>query len=189
MPVFFKENINLRRRRRRQGVKIETTIPLAAKNFRIQGTQEQNSEILNQVANKDLDLTKESSLSDLFVNSPLESSDNSFTINLLDFLTNSMYLQYISLYFSTLATIIFTCKIIMDKNINLEFIKKFIFGKFIYFGITKYISFWRLLRLHRCGRSGSANFWIYFALFFNWFFILISAVVTHIVLIKISSNL
>jgi len=29
----------------------------------------------------------------------------------------------------------------MDKNINLEFIKKFIFGKYIYFGITKYISF------------------------------------------------
>lgn len=145
MPVFFKENINLRRA---QGVKIETAIPLAAKNFRIQGTQEQNSEILNQVANKDLDWTKESSLADLFVNSPLESSDNSFTINLLDFLTNSMYLQYISLYFSTLATIIFTCKIIMDKNINLEFIKKFIFGKFIYFGITKYISFWHLLRLN-----------------------------------------
>jgi hypothetical protein len=89
-----------------------------------------------------------------------------------------MYLQYISLYFSTLATIIFTCKIIMDKNINLEFIKKFIFGKYIYFGITKYISFWR----------GSANFWIYFALFFNWFFILISSVGTHRAIINISSN-
>jgi hypothetical protein len=38
-----------------QGVKIETTIPLEAKNFRITGTQEQNSEILNQVANQDLD--------------------------------------------------------------------------------------------------------------------------------------
>jgi hypothetical protein len=36
-----------------QGVKIETTIPLEVKNFRIQGTQEQNSEILNQVANQD----------------------------------------------------------------------------------------------------------------------------------------
>jgi hypothetical protein len=96
----------------------------------------------------------------------------------LDFLTNSMYLQYISLYFATMATIIFTCKIILDNNINLEFIKKFIFGKFIYFGITKYISFWR----------GSANFWIYLALFLNWFFILISAFTTHIVLIKISSN-
>jgi hypothetical protein len=38
-----------------QNVKIETTIPLEAKNFRITGTQEQNSEILNQVANQDLD--------------------------------------------------------------------------------------------------------------------------------------
>jgi hypothetical protein len=38
-----------------QDVKIQTTIPLEAKNFRIQGTQEQNSEILNQVANQDLD--------------------------------------------------------------------------------------------------------------------------------------
>jgi len=161
-----------------QGVKIETTIPLEVKNFRIQGTQEQNSEILNQVANQDLDWTKESSLADLFINSPLESSDNSFILNLLDFLTNSMYLQYISLYFSTMATIIFTCKIIMDKNINLEFIKKFIFGKYIYFGITKYISFWR----------GSANFWIYLVLFFNWLFILISAISSHILLINISSS-
>lgn len=161
-----------------QGVKIETTIPLEAKNFRITGTQEQNSEILNQVANQDLDWTQESNLADLFINSPLESSENSFLVMLVDFLTNSMYLQYISLYFATLATIIFTCKIIIDNNINLEFTKKFIFGKFIYFGITKYISFWR----------GSANFWIYFALFFNWFFILISSVGTHRAIINISSN-
>ena len=169
-------------------VSISTSIPLEAKNLsffyyfffknqkNITGTQEQNSEILNQVANQDW--TKESNLADLFINSPLESSENSFLVILVDFLTNSMYLQYISLYFSTLATIIFTCKIIMDKNINLEFIKKFIFGKYIYFGITKYISFWR----------GSANFWIYFALFFNWFFILISSVGTHRAIINISSN-
>jgi hypothetical protein len=37
------------------GVKIQTTLPLEAKNFRIKGTTEQNSEILNQVSNKDLD--------------------------------------------------------------------------------------------------------------------------------------
>jgi NADH:ubiquinone oxidoreductase subunit 3 (subunit A) len=88
--------------------------------------------------------TPNSSLSGFFINSPLETSVNSFIPNLLDFLTNSMYLQYISLYFATLATVIFTCKLIIDKNINLEFIKKFFFGKYIYLGITTYISFWAL---------------------------------------------
>jgi len=157
------------------GVKIQTTIPFEANNFIIKPTQEQTSEILNQVANKKLDWTKESNLADLFINSPLENGDNAFITNLLDFLTNSMYLQYISLYFATLAAVIFTCKLIIDNNINLEFIKNFIFGKYIYLGITKYISFWRK----------SANFWIYFALFFNWLFIFISAFGIHRAIINI----
>jgi len=159
------------------GVKIETTIPLEAKNFIIKPTQQQSSEILKQVANqnKNLDWTREDNFADFLANSPLETSDNSFIPNLLDFLTNSMYLQYISLYFVTLAVVIFTCKLIIDNNINLEFIKEFIFGKYIYMAITTYISFWQK----------SATFWIYFSLFFNWLFIFISAFGTNRVIINI----
>jgi NADH-ubiquinone oxidoreductase chain 3 len=156
-------------------LKIQTTLPFSAKNFRIQGATEQNdsvTEILNQVPNKDL----VPNLSDLFINSPLEPNENSFIIALLDLLTNSMYLQYICLYFTTFSIVLFTCKIIIDKKIDLKFIKKFVCGKYIYFGITKYISFWR----------GSTNFWIYFALFFNFFFILISSVGTHRIIIYIT---
>ena len=36
--------------------------------------------------------------------------------------------------------IIFTCKIILDENINLEFLKDYIFGKYLYLGINKYLS-------------------------------------------------
>jgi len=50
--------------------------------------------------------------------------------------------------------IIFTCKLIIDNNININFdwIKGYKNGKYLYLGITKYISLWRI----------SANILIYF---------------------------
>ena len=131
------------------GIKIEGKIPLL--NNTIRGNPEQISKVIEQ-----LDLMNPN-WRDLFINSPLELGDhsNSLVSFLFTSLSNSLYLHYINLYLIIMLIIIFTCKYIIDRNINLLPIKKIFGGKYLYLGLTKYLSFWR----------NSVNFWLYYIMF------------------------
>jgi hypothetical protein len=136
------------------GVKVSWKIPLINNSFRVNA--EQTSNVIKQ-----LDLMNPSPLlrwevgsvgRDSFINSPLELGDNSLVSFLFTSLSNSLYLHYICLYLIIMLIVIFTCKYIIDRNINLAPIKKIFLGKYLYLGLTKYLSFWR----------NSVNFWIYY---------------------------
>jgi len=124
------------------GLKIETKIPEVL---------QQTSDVIQALNNNDLNWR----FRDLFINSPIESGDNSLLNYILETLPNSFNLHFINIYLLTMIIIIFTCKIILDNNINLEFLKNYIFGKYLYWGINKYLNIWR----------GSTNLWIYYLLF------------------------
>ena len=54
-------------------------------------------------------------------------------------------------YFIFMGIFIFTIKIIIDKKISIDFVKRLPFGKFIHFMLKKLFSIW----------SNSNIFWIY----------------------------
>jgi hypothetical protein len=130
-------------------IKIDGKIPLL--NNTIRGNPEQISKVIEQ-----LDLMNPN-WRDTFINAPLELGDhsNSLVSFLFTSLSNSLYLHYINLYLIIMLIIIFTCKYIIDRNINLLPIKKIFLGKYLYLGLTKYLSFWR----------NSVNFWLYYIMF------------------------
>jgi len=131
------------------GIKIEHKIPVQVNDFNVQGSEQQASDVIQALNNHNPNWR------DLFINSPIESGDNSLLTYILETLPNSFNLHFINIYLLTMIIIIFTCKIILDKNINLEFLKDYIFGKYLYLGINKYLSIWR----------GTTNLWIYYLLF------------------------
>jgi len=131
------------------GIKIESKIPVQVNDFNVQGSEQQTSDVIQALNNHNPNWR------DLFINSPIESGDNSLLTYILETLPNSFNLHFINIYLLTMIIIIFTCKIILDKNINLEFLKDYIFGKYLYLGINKYLSIWR----------GTTNLWIYYLLF------------------------
>lgn len=114
------------------GVKVEWKIPLINNSFRVYA--EQTSDVIKQ-----LDLMNPN-WRDSFINSPLELGDNSLVSFLFTSLSNSLYLHYICLYLIFMLIVIYTCKYIIDRNINLEPIKIIYLGKYLYLGLTKYLS-------------------------------------------------
>jgi hypothetical protein len=135
-------------------------------------TAEQTSDVINELNNQNPDWK------DIFINSPLESVGTPWINFILEALTDSLHLQFIIVYLSTMAIIIFTCKLIVDKNINFDWIKAYIFGKYIHWGITKYVSIFRK----------TANFWIYFLLINLWIFNSCQAFFIYKAIATISSN-
>lgn len=104
---------------------------------------------------------------DNFINSPIETSDllsdESIKQFLIDSLTNNLILQFIILYLMIMVIIILTCKLIIEKNIQLTNIKNYPLGNNIYYIFNKYISIW-----HSTG-----NFWIYVIIFSVIIFIIV----------------
>src|SRR5580658_5395839 len=84
---------------------------------------------------------------------------------LLDQLNNYFILEFVSVYLLVMMLIIFTCKLLIDKNIQFDGVKKYPLGHYIYIFLTKYISLWRT----------SVNLWIYF--------ILLSVIIFHLTII------
>lgn len=116
----------------------------------IKGTQDQSNSVIEEL-NKDYPNWKEG-----FINSPLENGDvNSIKLFLIETLTNNLILQFIIIYLMIMFIIIFTCKLIIEKNIELNKIKEYPLGNYIYYILEKYISIWKT----------SANIWIYLLVF------------------------
>src|SRR6266481_399631 len=117
----------------------------------INANQEQTTNVIEEL-NKSIPNWK-----DGFINSPIESGDldNSIKLFLIETLTNNLILQFIILYLMFMLIVIFTCKLIIEKEIQFNIIKKFPLGNYIYLILNKYISIWRT----------SANIWIYLIVF------------------------
>lgn len=92
-----------------------------------------------------------------FINSPLENNEISNPIKqfLIEALTNNLMLHFVILYLMIMFIIIFSCKIIIEKDIQFNFIKQYPLGNFIHNLLSKYISIWKY----------SANLWIYLIVF------------------------
>lgn len=117
----------------------------------INANQEQTTNVIEEL-NKNIPNWK-----DGFINSPIENGDldNSIRLFLIETLTNNLILQFIILYLMIMLIIIFTCKLIIEKEIQFNIIKKFPLGNYIYNILNKYIYIWRT----------SANIWIYLIVF------------------------
>jgi hypothetical protein len=116
----------------------------------IKGTQDQSNSVIEEL-NKSYPNWKED-----FINSPLENGDvNSIKLFLIETLTNNLILQFIIIYLMIMFIIIFTCKLIIEKDIQLNKIKEYPLGNYIYYILEKYISIWKT----------SANIWIYLLVF------------------------
>nr|YP_009048497.1 hypothetical protein [Heterobasidion irregulare] len=86
------------------------------------------------------------------INSPLENGDLYVLQNqIIEILNYSFIINLIMVYFILMGIFIFTIKILIDKNISIDFVKGLPFGKFIPFMLKKLISIW----------SNSNIFWIY----------------------------
>lgn len=86
-------------------------------------------------------------------------------------------LQFICVYLLLMLIVIFSCKLIIDRNISLEILKKYPLGKYLYLVITKYISFWQ----------DNASFWLYFVMFVLVIFTLASTLSIYQVIAAIKS--
>jgi len=117
----------------------------------INANQEQTTNVIEELNNSI------PNWKDGFINSPIENGDldNSIRLFLIETLTNNLILQFIILYLMIMLIIIFTCKLIIEKEIQFNIIKKFPLGNYIYYILNKYISIWRT----------SANIWIYLIVF------------------------
>lgn len=104
-------------------------------------------------------------LDEIFVNSPSEPLNSNLLSYLLEMLNNLLILQILISYLTIMVIIIFICTIVTNKNISLENLKSYPLGKYLYLGLTKYISVWR----------ETANFWIIFILISLLCFSLISS--------------
>ena len=92
------------------------------------------------------------------INSPLENGDLYVLQNqIIELLNYSFIINLIMVYFIFMGIFIFTIKIIIDKNISIEIVKRLPFGKYIHFILNKLIFIW----------SNSNIFWIY------WIFIVL----------------
>ena len=103
--------------------------------------------------NQDLHLTN-SQYTNLTLNSSLEGKERVYIENiqpLLDALNTDLNIHYFLIYFIMMAIYLFTIKIILDKNIQFDFIKKYTMRKLIHYIASKMISLWKT----------SINFWIY----------------------------
>ena len=103
--------------------------------------------------NQDLHLTN-SQYTNLTLNSSLEGKERVYIENiqpLLDALNTDLNIHYFLIYFIMMAIYLFTIKIILDKNIQFDFIKKYPMRKLIHYIASKMISLWKT----------SINFWIY----------------------------
>ena len=86
------------------------------------------------------------------INSPLENGDLYVLQNqIIELLNYSFIINLIMVYFIFMGIFIFTIKIIIDKKISIDFVKRLPFGKFIHFMLKKLFSIW----------SNSNIFWIY----------------------------
>jgi len=103
------------------GIKIEGKIPLPMQDKTMRVSADQTSKVLEELSNTNPNWR------DIFINCPSEPGDNSNTLISLIFsaLSNSLFLQFICLYLIVMLIIIYTCKYIIDNNINLEPIKGF----------------------------------------------------------------
>lgn len=141
-----------------KGISFNTTLNISPHSMKV--IQEQASAVLPSLDQANPNWKEYLIINPTFINSPLEPMNSSWINNIVDILTNYLYIQYSIFYLITMLIIIFTCKLFIDKNMNLEWVKGIIGGNYLYWGITKYLSFWR----------GSANFWIYYILICLWIF-------------------
>jgi len=90
----------------------------------------------------------------LIANSSIENGDLGQSLQqfMIDSLTNSLNLNFIVLYLLFMVLMIFTSKLILENHFNLNKIKEYPLGKYIYIIVNKYASFWQT----------SASMWIYF---------------------------
>nr|YP_009690145.1 hypothetical protein PPIT_000044 [Porodaedalea pini]QEG56925.1 hypothetical protein PPIT_000044 [Porodaedalea pini] len=102
--------------------------------------------------------TKDPDWINKFINSPLEKGDllnTPFMKAIIEILSINLTLHFVILYLLIMLVIIFSCKIIIDKEINFNKVLEYPLGKYIHKFLTSYVNIWR----------NSANIWIYFILF------------------------
>jgi len=121
------------------------------KKFEIVGSQEQTSQVVKELNISNPDWANG------FINSPIELGELSGSTKsiVIDLLTSNLTLHFITLYLMVMFLLIFTSKLIIDNNIQLDFIKNYPLGKHLYFAVNKYVSFW----------TTTANLWLYFIMF------------------------
>jgi hypothetical protein len=91
------------------------------------------------------------------INAPLELTDAeklNYISDLVNILQSNLIVNLVMVYMSFTLIFIITVKIITDKNIKIEIVKKFPLGKFLYIILSKLISSWRINNIA----------WIYFML-------------------------
>nr|YP_009690183.1 hypothetical protein PPIT_000080 [Porodaedalea pini]QEG56963.1 hypothetical protein PPIT_000080 [Porodaedalea pini] len=113
---------------------------------------EQTSRVVSELNTNDPDWINK------FINSPLEKGDIlniPFVKSVIEIISTNLILHFVIIYLLIMLVIIFSCKIIIDKEINFNKVLDYPLGKYIHKFLTFYVNIWR----------NSANIWIYFILF------------------------
>jgi|ERR1700723_2999616 len=113
------------------------------------------------------------------INAPLELTDaeklNCFS-DLVNILQSNLIVNLSMVYLIFTLIFIITVKIITDNNINIDIVKKYPLGKYLYIILNKLISSWRISNIA----------WIYFLLISLFIFSCISTFGIYVSLVVIS---
>lgn len=88
-------------------------------------------------------IEKNSTVNNIVIESPLESSELTSTLiqnQVIELLNYNLLLHFVMIYLIIMCIFIFTVKLITDNNISIEFIKTLPLGKYIYIIINKILS-------------------------------------------------
>lgn len=117
----------------------------------ILANKDESSKII-EVLNKN-----EPNWADKFINSALENGEIlnlAIKEDIINILTTNILLHLVMMYLLFMLIVIYTSKIILEKKINFDKLKKYTLGKYIDYILVKIINLWRL----------NVDIWVYLIL-------------------------